>query len=113
MRINSNLKIKTPDPIVQKRFFDITRVVNGNIEFGNPKDGAVNVQGSWQELVTPNVSGTEFTLTHNLGYIPSGMHIISLDLPAIIYASRKTSWTTKVAFFKANLASVTLTGFII
>jgi putative copper export protein len=113
MRINSNIKKDAPEHVIQKRFFDITRAVNGNISFGNPKDGAVNITGSWQELVTPNVSGTEFTLTHNLGYIPTGIIVVSLDLPAVIYASRKSSWTTKVAFFKANLASVALTGFII
>jgi hypothetical protein len=113
MKINFFIK-KEPSPEdMHKKLMDVSRAINGNIEFGNPKDGAVNIQGSWQNVTTPSSANTEFTLTHNLGYIPSGIHVISLDKAAIIYASRKTSWTTTQAFFKADQASVALTGFII
>lgn len=113
MKIPFYISKNAPEHIKQKRFIDISRAINGRLEFGNPQDGNVNIQGSWQETTTPNVANTEFTLTHNLGYIPSGIHIISLDKAAIIYASRKSQWTTTQAFFKADQASVALTGFII
>lgn len=113
MKLNFFIKREPPEHETQKRFLDISRVVNGNIEFGNPKDGPNNIAGSWQTVLTPAAPDTEFTLVHNLGYIPTGIHVVSIDQPAIIYASRQGQWTTKQAFFKCNIASVNLVGFII
>ena len=112
MKINNFIEKGAPEHIVQKRFLDISRAVNGNIEFGNPKDGPVNVNGSWHDIITPGAN-VEFTLTHNLGRIPVGIHVISLDQAAIIYASRKSQWTATQAFFKCSNATVALTAFVI
>jgi hypothetical protein len=113
MKIDFFIEKKSPPHRTQKRFLDISRAINGNIEFGNPKDGPININGSWQKLTTPNVADTEFTLTHNLGRIPEGFITVSVDKAAIVYASRKSQWTTTQAFFKVNQASVALEGFII
>ena len=113
MKINSFI-VREPTPHQQQsRSLDISRVLNGNVEFGNTRDGVININGSWQSTVTPGVVDTEFTLIHNLGRIPEGILVVSVDKAAIIYASRKTSWTTTQAFFKCNVATVALVGFII
>lgn len=119
MIVNSRVDVKSPFK-VDKRLGDISRAINGNIEFGvssmispsNP-GGVVNIKGAWRTIVTPGVADTEFTLTHNLGQIPNGILVVSVDKAAIVYASRKTSWTGTQMFLKCNVASVTLTGFVI
>lgn len=90
----------------------ITYGVN-SIEFGSPANGSLNIKGFWVSIITPGGANTEFTINHNLGYIPTGIHIISIDQPSIIYASRKVQWTTKQIFLKANVGSVNLQGFVI
>jgi hypothetical protein len=100
------------DPHVRRRIEDISRVVNGGIEFGNPKTGSLNIQGFWVKLLTPGAN-VEFTVNHNLGYIPSGIIIISVDSATVIYSSRLASWTTKQMFLKSSLAAVNLVGYVI
>ena len=96
---------------VKRRIEDIGRAINGQIEFGNPTSGPINISGTWAKLLTPGAN-VEFTVNHNLGRIPNGMLIASLDQAALIYASRLTSWTVTQAFFKCSVASVNLVGFV-
>lgn len=98
---------------IKKRFLDISRAVNGAIEFGSPTNGSINVAGFWVNTVTPGVADTEFTVNHNLQYIPTGIIVVSIDKASIVYASRRNQWTTTQAFFKVNQATVSLVGFII
>jgi hypothetical protein len=96
---------------VKRRIEDVARAINGQIEFGNPTSGPVNISGTWVKTQTPGAN-VEFTVKHNLGRMPNGMLVASLDQAAMIYASRLASWTTTQAFFKCSVASVNLVGFV-
>lgn len=113
MKVNFHIPIEPPPQRLRRHIEDHARAINGNIEFGNLKDGATNISGSWQQLITPGVADTEFTLTHNLGRVPEGFLVVSIDQAAIIYSSRKAQWSTTQLFLKANLPSVVLTAFVI
>ena len=113
MKIESYIdKTAHPDRL-KKRFIDISRAVNGNIEFGNPTNGAININGVWISVTTPGVADTEFIFTHNLNRIPTGVLVVSVDKAAVIYASQKNLWTNTQIRLKCNVATVSFQGFII
>jgi hypothetical protein len=112
MIINSYITKNAKPEVIQKRHIDIARAINGGLEFGSPIGGLKNVLGFWVDIVTPGAD-VEFTVNHNLQYIPTGIIVFSVDKAAVIYASRKSQWTTTQAFYKANLASVSLTAFVL
>jgi hypothetical protein len=113
MKIDAQIVKNPTQRVVQKRFQDVSRAINGKIWIGSPSDGPVNQQGAWYDGETPSSPDTEFTFNHNLGYIPTGVHVISVDQAAIVYASRKSEWTTTQMFLKCNLASVNLQAFAV
>lgn len=113
MKVNFHVPMEPPPRRLVHHLEEHARALNGNIEFGNLKDGATNISGSWQQLTTPGGADTEFTLTHNLGRVPEGFLVVSIDKAAIIYSSRKSQWSVTQLFLKANLASVVLTVFVI
>lgn len=113
MRIDSYINKNAGPDEIQKRHLDIARAINGGLEFGSPSIGLKNVLGFWVDISTPSSPDTEFTVNHNLQYIPTGILIFAVDKAAIIYVSRKPSWTITQAFFKANLASVSLQAFVL
>ena len=112
MKIDSNIGHDAPPKVIQKRFLDISRVLNGSVEFGNPTLGLKNIQGYWLSVVTPGVADTEFIVTHNLGYIPTGIIVFRVDKAAIIYASQVNLWNATQIRLKCNVATVALIGFV-
>jgi hypothetical protein len=112
MRIDANYVLDSPPNVLKKRLEDTSRAINGGIEFGNPSLGIKNIQGYWLATTSPGVADTEFTVTHNLGYIPTGIIIFSLDKAAIVYSSRKNLWTGKQIFLKVNQPTVNLQGLV-
>lgn len=122
MRVQFYIKKDASQDVVQKRFHDVSRAINGGIEFGAPPhvppvlgeepNGLKNMQGFWVDITTPGAPDTEFTVDHNLQYVPTGILVFSVDKAAVIYASRKNQWTATQAFFKANLATVSLQAFV-
>lgn len=90
----------------------ILAAINGGIQFGSPSSGALNVAGFWKTGTTPGVADQEFTITHNLGYIPSGFIQISVDQSATIYKGVST-WTTTQIFLKCHQTTVNYTLFIL
>ena len=111
MRVNSGINVKNPIEI-RARFGDLARVLNGGIEFGNPTTGPVNMQGTFAEGTTPGSADAEFTLQHNLGYVPTGFFQVSVDQNATLYSSRKAQWTTQELYLKCHLTGVNFTVFI-
>jgi hypothetical protein len=103
-----------------KQHQDVAQTLNGGVEFGGPNQvstdnpsGSINISGSWVDTTTPGVANTEFTVTHNLGRIPVGILVVSVDKAAIIYASRRADWTKTQLFLKSDQATVALVGFVI
>jgi hypothetical protein len=45
----------------------LAKIINGNIEFGSPLGGSINIDGVWNSATTPGVANTDFTVIHNLG----------------------------------------------
>lgn len=103
------MRIEYTSPI-PKRVFDLTQAVNGKLEITDTLGRVVNVRGYRFTILTPGAN-VEFTITHNLGYIPRNL-ICLPDAASVTYASRKALWTPTQAFFKTSLAAVNLEGFI-
>lgn len=105
------------DPRYQRRRVeDISRAVNGALDFGDPKSGVYspgNMSGTWVNITTPATANTTFIVHHNLGRIPQGMLVFSVDQPgAVIHSVNKAQWTKQTAQFQCNVGSVSLQGFV-
>lgn len=121
MRIQFYMKKESPPDVVQKRFHDMARVVNGGVEFGAPPqippivgaepNGLKNMLGYWLNVTTPGAN-VEFTVNHNLQYIPTGFLVFSVDKAAVVYASRRVDWTAQQIFLKCNVATTALVAFV-
>jgi len=117
MIIDSHFSKGAGPEVLKKRLEDTSRAINGGLEFGAPgqtgpgRNGLKNVLGFWVDVTTPGAD-VEFTVNHNLQYVPTGIIVFAVDKAAVIYASRKNQWTVTQAFFKANLATVSLQGFV-
>ena len=62
---------------------------------------------SYVDVTSPGTVDTEFTVEHGLGYIPSGVDVISQDKAAITYKGT-TVWDTNKIYLKTNVATVAL-----
>lgn len=51
---------------------------------------------------------TEFEVSHNLGRIPNGYLVTSIDVAGIIYIGT-TAWTTTAIYLKCNAANAAIT----
>ena len=89
----------------------LTREINGLIGFGTPTEGLENMRGAWYEGVTPGTADTDFTITHNLGYIPVGWLVFSIDKAGILYKG-SVAWTPSDITLKCNATSATIVIFI-
>jgi hypothetical protein len=98
------------------------RAINGRLDFGSPqgqsKGNTGNIDGVWPgtlaggyTITTPGAN-VEFTVTHNLGRIPIGYDIRSIDAAAHVYDSRKSLWTKTQMFLKCDQATVHLVLFV-
>lgn len=113
MKIESYIEKNTAPDKLHRRLLDISRSINGAIEFGSPQNGSVNIQGFWLDTVTPGIADTEFVVDHNLQYIPTGIIVISVDKAAVVYASQKNLWTKTQIRLKCDTATVSLQGFVV
>lgn len=96
---------------LQKIYEQLARVINGRISFG---DGLQrdNIAGEWASTTTPVSPDTEFSLTHNLGYVPQGWLTLNQNKAASLYSSG-TPWTTTKIFLKCDVSTVAVKVFIL
>jgi len=113
-----NIQVRAPssgDKQVDSTLFkmnqDIASVINGNLTFGTPAMGTDNISGVWFTGVTPSTPGVEFIIAHNLGRVPNGFLIFSIDQAGIVYKGT-TTWDTSKIFLKCNVASANVVIFI-
>ena len=72
---------------LQRIYQLVAKAINGNIEFGNPTSGSVNINGVWVAATTPAGVNTDFTVTHNLGRPVAGYWVMQSDAACDIYTS--------------------------
>lgn len=89
------------------------RVLAGNISFGqNNADPSKNIAGYHaQNVVTPASANTQFTITHNLGYVPQRFWVTNINQNATIYQG-STPWTTTAIYLQCSGSSVTCSLFV-
>lgn len=83
---------------------------NGRVSMGDGTDNsrAGNLDAAYsQETLTPGAN-VEFPLKHNLERVPIGFDVIQRDKAAIVYDSRKGSWTASTMFLKCSVAATTI-----
>src|SRR5580765_8075883 len=90
----------------------IVRAVNLGIEFGDAKNKvSVNINGAWVTGITPNPINTDFSLTHNLGRVPTGWIPVWTD-GYVNFKIGVGAWTAKQIFLQANTINVNYRIFI-
>lgn len=97
---------------LQNMYQQTARVINKNLTFGSPAGKPDNMKGSWFDGITPAGVNTDFTVQHNLGYVPQGWLVLYQDKAASIYAG-VTVWTKTQIFLRCNTASVHVRLFVI
>jgi hypothetical protein len=90
------------------------RIFRGNVSYGNlnHSDEGRNIDG-WPVVgvITPGAINTEFAVTHGLGRIPVGFHVVNKNKSVDIYQST-TPWTKTTIYLKASVITATVTLFI-
>lgn len=84
------MKTTPIDPIWKRWrqiYEQVARAFNGNIEFGNPTSGPVNILGVWKGVVTPVTPATDFVVTHNLGKVCVGVDIKTKNAACDVWIS--------------------------
>jgi hypothetical protein len=94
-----------------QRWMDLEKTVNYGMEFGAPGNLG-NIKGQWIQVKTPAKADTDFTVEHNLGTVPNGIHIMQKDAACDVYNSPTTSHTTTDATLRATTGNANLTLFV-
>lgn len=104
-----NIRVKNPWVMLKQAWERLTRVINGNIGFGN---GVVidNIDGAWANATT-GLANTDFTLVHNLGRVPIGYLLVQSDIATVVYTGSVAATTTNITL-KATGATATIRVFI-
>lgn len=100
----------------QKLWVQLAKVVNGNLEFGDPALGSNsggNIFGTWITVTTPAV-GTSFTVQHNLGKPAVGWIVFDKSAACDVWrAPTQPATPNKQLNLEASAAGVQLKIFVI
>ena len=115
MRFNANLALgkqgQKVDIHEQKRWADLENTLNNNVEFGSLQ-GQGNIKGKWITVTTPATPNTDFTVDHNLGTVPVGIHLMQKSAACDVYNSPTTANTKSQATLRATAGGASLHLFI-
>jgi len=91
----------------------LSTAINGNLSFGNTSKTG-NIKGKLFSTTTPSSANTEFSITHNLGAVPTGYIVFYVSSAAIVYEgpTTGTAWTSSTIYLKCNAGSVNILLFI-
>jgi hypothetical protein len=91
----------------------VSRTINGNVEFGNPTSGPVNILGVWKGVTTPSIANTDFTVTHNLGRTCVGVDVKTKNGACDVWVSPSVNPNPNTQIIlRASVASITLSLFL-
>jgi hypothetical protein len=98
---------------VRQTYEQLAKAFNGNVEFGNPTSGPVNILGVWASPVTPGVANTDFVVVHNLGKPCVGYDVKTKSAACDVYTSptANASPNTQI-ILRASAAGIALTLFL-
>lgn len=95
---------------IQRMYQLLASVINGQLGFGDVGNPG-NINGVWLSTVTPSPSGTNFTLVHGLGRVPSGYLVGSKSASCDVYTGTLLATKTQITL-AATVVGVTLKIFI-
>ena len=97
--------------MLRKLYEQLVRIVNGRISFGN---GLIpdNIAGVWLSTTTPVGADTDFTLTHNLLYIPVGFIVMNQSKGGVLYQG-SIAWTKTQITLRCNVGSNKILIFVL
>lgn len=97
------------------KIFELDRKTFSKLDFGRPTAGSVKaVAGNIRGQMFTGISagaGVEFTIAHNLNYIPSYYIVMSQDAAGSFYLGT-TAWDKVNAYLKCSAAGVNYNIFI-
>jgi len=96
--------------VIQKVYRNLIQVVNGRIGYG---DGvhSDNIDGIWVS-VTFALANTDTLITHNLGRLPVGYHVMTKSASCDVYTGGVASTDTQITL-RGTVAGVTVNLFIL
>jgi hypothetical protein len=82
------------------------RVMAGNVELGTSNsDPSKNIKNWRAAGVTPGAANTDFTITHQLGFVPDSILTQDTDNGGVLYRSPATAWTKTTVTLRCTTAS--------
>jgi hypothetical protein len=98
---------------LKQQWQEHAKVINGNLEFGSPTAGPVNINGVWATVTTPVTPNTDFVITHNLGRVPVNHAPTTKTAPVDVYVSPTPNASPNTTIIlRATTGSVPLTFFM-
>lgn len=95
---------------VYNALLELCTKVNGRLSLGSGEHNALtgNIEGICIDVLTPSIADTNFTINHNLGYVPQRCAIMLADRAATIYLAPDAGRTETQITLRCNVASATL-----
>lgn len=98
--------------MLRKLYEQLARVINGGVSFGDSANSlSDNIDGIWSSTTTAGVANTDFTVTHNLGRVPSGWIVAMQDKAASVYLGSVAATSTAITL-RCSVATVAVRLFI-
>jgi hypothetical protein len=91
------------------------RILSGHISYGSAPvntDLSRNIDGVWATVADTGTANTTFSVTHVLGRVPIGFHVMRNNTAGVVYDSG-TAWTSTTMSLKCSVAHAALTLFLV
>lgn len=97
--------------MIRKLYEQLVRIVNGQLSFGNGIKPD-NIAGAWGAVADTGAANADFTVTHNLLYVPVGFIVINQSKAGVVYQG-SVAWTTTTITLRDSVANDKILIFII
>ena len=97
--------------MLRKLYEQLVRIVNGRLSFGNGLTPD-NMAGVWGVVADTGLANTDFTIIHNLLYVPTGFIVINQSVAGVLYQG-SVAWTKTTITLRCSVAHDKILIFII
>lgn len=97
--------------MIRKLYEQLVRIVNGQLSFGNGSTPD-NIAGVWAHVPDTGTANTDFTITHNLLYLPQGWLLVSQTKAGVLYLGSVAATKTQITL-RCSVANDDILIFII